>query len=315
CQMKAIMAQLRLSDLAKAEEELGNLLSGFAGNKELGPVVHEVVEEYRNTGAHEEGRELFAYLLENWDETPDTMLELQVGIALQSIKLREPNKVEAAVERLMADYNDHPKIAKGLFQIAEEHYYASEYFECANLLEFILASYPGRDFPAKKEVPYVLAACYEELKEYDEAIKYYKMAMEKYPQTNFAKGAAYRIGLIYMMRRYENQKAIEWFTKQAMLYQDTGQAQRALFKMGQIYVKRLHDWENGEQVLLQYVERYPQGRLLWGCLSMLATCQENLGKRTETCKTLQMLLDKARTKGLRKAALERIENFEKGGTQ
>jgi len=121
CQMKAIMAQLRLGDLAKAEQELGGLLSGFAGHKELGPVVHEVVEEYRDTGAHEEGRELFGYILENWDEGPDTMLELQVGIALQSIKLGELDKADAAAEKLIADYNDHPKIAKGLFQIAEQH--------------------------------------------------------------------------------------------------------------------------------------------------------------------------------------------------
>ena len=147
CQMKAIMSQLRLGDLAKAEQELGNLLSGFAGHKDLGPAVHEVVEEYRNTGAYKEGRELFAYIMENWDETPDTMLELQVGVALQSIKLREPNEVEAAVERLIADYNDHPKIAKALFQIAEEFYYAHKYDKAIGVMELILSSYQEREYP------------------------------------------------------------------------------------------------------------------------------------------------------------------------
>jgi predicted Zn-dependent protease len=70
--------------------------------------VHEVVEEYRDTGAHEEGRALFNYLLEGWSASGETMLELQVGVALQSIKLGELDKANAALEKLIADYNDNP---------------------------------------------------------------------------------------------------------------------------------------------------------------------------------------------------------------
>ncbi|MHC4334704.1 MAG: tetratricopeptide repeat protein, partial [Planctomycetota bacterium] len=116
-----------------------------------------------------EARELFAYLLENWDETPDTMLELQVGIALQSIKLREPNKADAAVQKLIGDYNDHPKIAKALFQIAEQHYYAWNYTKGIEVLELIQTRYPEKDFPAKSEAPFVLAICYQRVKEWDKA--------------------------------------------------------------------------------------------------------------------------------------------------
>ncbi|MHC4648014.1 MAG: hypothetical protein ACYTBJ_21350, partial [Planctomycetota bacterium] len=95
CQMKAANSRIAALDLAGAEAELGNLLNDFAGHEKLGEAVHEVVEEYRDAGLYEESRGLFAYLLENWDETADTMLELQVGVALQSIKLREWDKADA----------------------------------------------------------------------------------------------------------------------------------------------------------------------------------------------------------------------------
>jgi hypothetical protein len=100
CQMKAIMSQLRLGDLPKAEQELGSLLNGFAGHKELGPVVHEVVEEYRDTGAHVEGRELYAYLLENWDETP---VNLRCFMPLLA-------RLRAVIEQyLVDDLHERPK--------------------------------------------------------------------------------------------------------------------------------------------------------------------------------------------------------------
>jgi tetratricopeptide (TPR) repeat protein len=235
CQMKAIMSQLRLGDLATAEQELGSLLSDFAGHKDLGPVVHEVVEEYRDTGAHEEGRELFVYLLENWDETPDTMLELQVGIALQSVKLREPNKVDAAVERLIADYNDHPKIAKGLFQIAEQHYYALHYRECVELLELIRGKYPDRDFPSKAELPYIAACCYERMHDYDKAVLNYQRCFEEYPKGRFSSRAPFWGGMACMLWKKDYEQAVELFGLQRQLYPDSPYEATALYRIAVCY--------------------------------------------------------------------------------
>ena len=87
--MRQVMARVRLKDVNVAESELGQMLRRYAGHKDLAATIHEVVEEYRNAGLYEEGRGLFAWLIENWDEGAGTMLELQVGIALYSIKLGE----------------------------------------------------------------------------------------------------------------------------------------------------------------------------------------------------------------------------------
>ena len=315
CQMKATMSQLRLGDLAKAEQELGSLLSGFAGHKELGPAVHEVVEEYRDTGAHEEGRELFHYLLENWDETPDTMLELQVGIALQSIKLGELDKGDAAVQKLIADYNDHPKIGKALFQIAEQHYYARNYSNGIEVLELIQTRYPEKDFPARSEAPFVLAVCYQRVKEWDKAIENYERTLKEYPKSYYASWCPYHVAWIYHHRKVDYDKAIYWYRQQTKLYPEDSFAGMALFDMGCIYTHKLKEYEKGAEVCQQYLDEWPGGLDEWGCLSNLARCHEHLGKTEKAIEVLWEAHEKGKTPGLRKAALRRIEGLTEGGVQ
>jgi len=163
--MRQVMARVRLKDVNTAEIELGQMLNRYAGHKDLAAMVHEVVEEYRNAGFYEEGRGLFAWLIENWDEGAGTMLELQVGIALQSIKLGEFDKAEAATAKLIADYNDNENIAKGLFQIGEEYFYAKKYPETIRLLELIDSNYPDKEFPAKNELAELVSGfSWEEVK-------------------------------------------------------------------------------------------------------------------------------------------------------
>ncbi|HUT29075.1 MAG TPA: tetratricopeptide repeat protein [Sedimentisphaerales bacterium] len=315
CQMKAIMSQLRLGDLAKAEQELGTLLSDFAGSKELGPAVHEVVEEYRNTGAYKEGRELFAYIMENWDETPDTMLELQVGVALQSIKLREPNRVEAAIEQLIADYNDHPKIAKALFQTAEQYFYAGKHWKVIDILELIQADYPEKHFPAESELPFVLAECYKQVSEWDKAIEYFEKTLKEYPKSDYASWCPYNLAWIYNHQKVDYDKAIYWYEQQMQLYPEDSYAGMALFDMCCLYTHTLKDYPRGARLCQQYVDERPGGIDEWGCLSNLARCHEHLGNTEKAIEVLSLAYEKAKTSGLRKAALRRIEELTEGGVK
>jgi len=91
-----VMSRVKAMDFEAAESELWELLHKYSADKDLPAAMHEVVEEYRNVGAYDTGRELFGWLLKNWQQGDKTMLELQVGVALQSIKLGELDKADAA---------------------------------------------------------------------------------------------------------------------------------------------------------------------------------------------------------------------------
>jgi tetratricopeptide (TPR) repeat protein len=313
-QMKAASAQIRKQDVEKAEIELADLMERFADHDDLGAMVHEVVEEYPNAGLYEEGRGLFTYLIDNWDATPDTMLELQVGVALQSIKLGELAKADAAVAKLIANYNDHPKIAKALFQIGEEHFRKTNYPQTIELLELIGSNYPDHNFPARAEVPYILATCHNRRGEEDTAVEYYKQTIEQYPNSRYAQGAPYRIAMIYCLEKQDPNLAVYWFARQMDLYPQF-LPKRTLLQMATTYSKGMGDFAKGAELLEQYVEEYPESRKLWTALSNLAFCYEKLGDKPKAEAVLEQALDVSRNENLASYIRNRINALQEGDGQ
>ncbi|MHC4648017.1 MAG: tetratricopeptide repeat protein, partial [Planctomycetota bacterium] len=275
----------------------------------------EVVEEYRDAGLYEESRGLFAYLLENWDETADTMLELQVGVALQSIKLREWDKADAAVAKLIADYNEHPKIGKGLFQIGEQYYYAHNYGQTIKLLELIDGNYPRRVFPSKSELPFILATCYEKLEIYDEAINNYRRSVEQYAKCRFSRMAPYAIGRICMSHKKEYGQALYWFERQRELYPDCMKARSALYFMGTTYLVHLQDYAKAAGAFEGYIAEYPAGTDIWSCYTSLAECCAKMGDFERALGVLREACEKGPSEELQRRYMERIKVLEEGGAQ
>jgi tetratricopeptide (TPR) repeat protein len=313
-QMQLTMLRIRLWDLDGAEAELGKLLSQFSQDDDLADAVHEIVEEYRNTGAHEESRELFNYLLKEWAGGKGTMLELQVGVALQSVKLREPNMVDAAVAKLIADYNDHPRIAKGLFQIGEQCFYALDYKRCARLLELIRSKYPDHRFPSKPELPYIAAYCYERMHLYDEAVENYGRCVEEYPGGRFSSGAAYRAGVVCMAKTKDYEQAVYWFDQQRRLYPNSRQDSGAIYRSAECY-SRLEDYTGAAEAYEEYIDKFPSGLNVWASYAGLADSHAKLGYTGQALAILQTAYEKAGTDSLRTEFTAYINALSEGGAQ
>jgi len=273
------------------------------------------VEEYRNAGLYEEGRGLFAWLIENWDEGAGTMLELQVGIALESIRLGEFDKAETATAKLIADYNDHPNIAKGLFQIGEEYFYRHGYRESIRLLELIRSDYPELDFPDKEQAPFVLATCYRRVEDYNNAIAYYEAAVEEYPKGKFAERAPYWVGVLYRDKLKDYSNALEWFGKEVEFYPESGFAKWSISGMGMIYFMELGDYSKAAEYFEDYIAKYPKGGDVWSCYGCLADSYVKLGEREKAMAVLQTAYVESPSENLRGEFMERIAKLEKGGAK
>ena len=301
---------VKAMDFEAAEAELWELLDKYSQDKELPAAMHEIVEEYRNVGAYDTGRELFGWLLENWQQGDKTMLELQVGVALQSIKLGEPNKTDAAVQKLIADYNDNPNIAKGLFQIAEEYFYARSYDKAVELWKLVESGYQNSEFPNKKEVAYMLATCYHRLEDYNKAISYYRKAIEEYPTCQYAYRIAYELG-VACRRNEQYDRAAYWFKRQRELSDNELYGDRALFCEGLVYLFKLRDYEKAAVVFQKYSDSYPAGESIEIIPYDLALCYEKLGKEAEAIEQLQEGLEKYPDTDYAKAYKEKLAQLQK----
>jgi tetratricopeptide (TPR) repeat protein len=309
------MAMIKRNELETAEIRLTELLTDFAESDQLAPAVHEIVEEYRNSGAHEQGRELFAYILENWNQNDETNLELQVGLALQSIKIKDDPNTQIAIDRLIADYNEHPNIAKALSQIAEEYLYAKNYQRAIELWELTETDYAKYAFPSKDEVPYLLATCYKRLKEYDHAIEYYEQMLQRYPRNKFAYRVPYRLGMIYMREKDDYETAVYWYAKQNELYDNELLGSRALRHQGHIYAYKLEDYENAKACYEKYVTYYPNGASIWGMTCNLARCHEKLGNPQEAVRFYKQALGTTTEPALIEKTREKLALLQEGEEQ
>jgi len=200
-----VMSRVKAMDFEAAEAELWELLDKYSMDKELPAGMHEIVEEYRNVGAYDTGRELFGWLLKNWQQGDKTMLELQVGVALQSIKLGELDKADAAVAKLIADYNDNQNLAKGLFQIGEEYYGQAFLYKSKGVgtksekcFRKALAVWQqvisGSATCARRPEAYFLSGVsYSQLGEYEKAMEFYQEFVNNWPEHRLAPDAKFMI--------------------------------------------------------------------------------------------------------------------------
>jgi TolA-binding protein len=208
-QMRLVTSHIRQWDLDGAEMELVRLLSDFAGHKNLSDAVQEVVDDYYKHGEYERGRELYNQFkdIESGDE--DTLLELQVGVVISNVGLGEESAVDAGIEKLISDFNDNPKLAKGLVQIGEKYYelarwhrnreYEDDWRAClqraTSIWKRIVYDLPRGDY--SQEACYFTGRCYHELGEYETAIEHYDKVVSEWPNDKRACEAQYQIVLSY----------------------------------------------------------------------------------------------------------------------
>jgi TolA-binding protein len=152
----------------------------------------------------------------------------------------------------------------------------------------MLTTYPESHL--KSIIPYFLASCYEELKEYQGAIEYYTQVVEQYPYSRYAYRAPYRLGILYR-RLKEYGQAVSWFEQQRKKYSNESLMRHALFFQGIVYLFNMNKYPEAADIFLEYVELYPETENAPLALSNLATCHEKMGDEAMAIALLQAALD------------------------
>ena len=288
-QTKAILSQIHLKDLDKANAELSNLLDDFAGNKELAAMVYEVVEEYRYFGYNQEGQSLYEHIHDNLSQDEATDLEIQVGFALQSIRLKDDPNTEAAIDKLIADYNELPSFAESAYDVATQCFHTRNYGQAIRLWKLV---FKNKHLLQRHndEMPYLLAKCHEQLEEYTEAIEYYIMAVEDYRQGPYAWRVSYELARLMMdLEDYDN--AIYWFNRQRELYPDIKRtAHKSLEWQGNIYFRYRQDYQKAAEIYEQCLESVPNRSAADSEMYNLSICYEKLGDNDKAIKVLDEAL-------------------------
>ncbi len=193
----------------------------------------------------------------------------------------------SALDKIIADFNDHPGADSAIFQIGELYFYKENYSEAIELWEFILTAYP--ESQRESEIPYLLATCYNRLDNYKKAIQYYTKVVEQYPDSRYGWRAPYRLGIMYR-RLKDYDQSVYWFEQQRNLYSNDSLSQHALFFQGIVYLFNMNKYSEAADIFVEYVELYPETENAPLAFSNLATCHEKMGDKSMAIALLQVAL-------------------------
>jgi len=207
-QMDLAKLNIGLGNDALAQVAIDKLLTDFSGNERIAKAVHNVAYHCQKFKKYETANQLYQYVLDNWPEAEHAMWS-QMDLAKLNIGLGNESVGQAALDKLIADFNDHPGLALALWRAAEAYYneafryqsegrdeQAKDYFQkVITSGERILQEMPASDTAA--EACYILAVCYERLGEHADAIEYYQRVVDHWPDFEYTWHALFRIGCGY----------------------------------------------------------------------------------------------------------------------
>lgn len=197
-----------LGDDATAQSAIEKLLTEFSEHQDTPAILNDLAFDCVVLKKCEEAQELYQYVIENWPDD-NQAIWAQSGLGMASAALGNETAVQAAIYRLIADFNGDPNLPEAVSQIAEPYYdeafrkqseglesQARNYFQMAiTIAELVKSKVP--DFVIEPDTYLWEGACYSELGEYEKSIECYQKVVDDYPGHPMAWHALFMVGRSY----------------------------------------------------------------------------------------------------------------------
>jgi len=283
---------------AAVDAAVDKLLTVFADQPTLPEKVHQIGNKYRDSGKYERAIQFYQLAAERWPQDKIAITS-RVAIGKVHIELGDDEAVQAIIDGLIADYNDHPDLPKAVFVVGEEYYYkafddpnkclkvkSEEYlYKAKDIWERIVPQRPESQSIDLKHAYYFSAVCYHRLREYERAIEYYQKVVDDWPDYLYAWSAQYLIGNCYEKLRNSgvipeseaNPKIEQAYEAVVEKYPDSGSVNNALLKLGWFNFKK-GQWVDAAMYFELFMEKAPEDQRRTGVLYDLGRAYEEMGE-------------------------------------
>jgi len=160
-------------------------------------VIWDTAQVYRELKKYEKANELYQHVIDNWPKAEHAILS-RGGVIMADIGLGNDANAQAAIDSLIADFNDQPALPEAVFVIGEQYYndallkkkegrdeQAKEYYRKAltvweRIMTDLLPS------PITPQAYLFSGECYRKLSQHQTAIEYYQEVVVNWPDYQFA---------------------------------------------------------------------------------------------------------------------------------
>jgi len=108
-------------DLPNAQAAVDKLLADFSSQGRIAQAVYDIAKQYHALQKYEEAGLLYQHVIDNWPQNEYAMWA-QADLAKLYIDIGNDAAAEAALDSLIADFNDHPDLPEAVFVVGEQYY-------------------------------------------------------------------------------------------------------------------------------------------------------------------------------------------------
>jgi TolA-binding protein len=208
-----IFSLIKSENYTEAEAAIDELTADFAKHPALPGVVYWFGKEFEAAKRYERAKGIYQQVAQRYPESSHASKALLAASKMDVLSLIESGDdtaAHAALDKLIADFKDHPDLPEAVFVIGEQYYNkgfryekeglnteAKESFTKAIIVwEIIITELPPNAvYPA--QAYFVSAECYRRLHEYENAIEYYSIVVDNWPDCKYSWHAQFIVARTY----------------------------------------------------------------------------------------------------------------------
>lgn len=153
-QQELVYLYIESGRTTEAEAAYQELLARYSNHDGIAKVVDHVGDKYRQSEEYDKARKLYQYVVATWPDAEHAVWS-QASVVRSSILLGDESAVQAALEKLIADFRDHKDVAKAVGEIADEYDDLDKYQRVLQLHKRIVDTWPQSDQALESQVAIV----------------------------------------------------------------------------------------------------------------------------------------------------------------
>jgi len=197
---------------AAAMAAIDKLIADSNDHSNVPATLRRFARKYEGLKNYEGAQAVYQHIIQQFPDSPDANTA-KLGISKLDIYLLiesgNDSNVPSAVDKLIADFNDHPGLPVAVFVIGEEYYYkaaeagadpnskaeAKAYYRKAKgVWERMITESADPNAEVTKDAYYFTGVCFRRMGEYGDAIFYYQEVVDNWPDYKYAWSAQCLIG-------------------------------------------------------------------------------------------------------------------------
>jgi TolA-binding protein len=207
-----IFGLIEAGEYDEATGAIDRLIVDFSGHSGLPAIVYSIARAYERAGKYELAKKIYQQIAQQYQETSHadlSLLNVAKSQALIYLDAGDHDKALVAVDRLIADFNNHPHSCWAVSWIAARYYEKSRQLRLEGLdteakdhliKAITIWKKAIQELPESTTTPaayHLAGVCYQELGEYEKAIEYFEDTVNKWPTYKDASHAQYLVARCY----------------------------------------------------------------------------------------------------------------------